>query len=55
MESEKLYSIYSNKSPSEQGILARNKQRMRWLRSYQRNGSCQRKLEKCGVLKRGDE
>jgi NADH pyrophosphatase NudC (nudix superfamily) len=50
MESEKLYSHYTNKKPDANGALARAEQRLRWLRSYKKNGKCQRKLQQAGVL-----
>lgn len=49
-DSEKLYSNYTNKKADASGALARAKQRLKWLRSYKKNGACKRKLERAGVL-----
>lgn len=48
--SEKLYSIYTNKKPDDNGIKSRLKQRLKWLNLYIKNGTCKRKLIACGVI-----
>jgi len=46
----KLYSAYSNQKRDYSGIMARQKQRMKWLKAYLKNGTCKQKLKSCGVL-----
>ncbi len=47
---KQLYAHYTNHKRDYDGIKARQKQRMKWLKSYLNNGSCKRKLIKCGVI-----
>ena len=46
-----LYSHYSNHKTDIEGIKARHRPRVKWLKMYNKNGSCKSKLIKCGVLK----
>jgi len=47
---KQLYAIYTNHKRDYDGIKARQRQRLKWLKSYLKNGSCKQKLIKCGVL-----
>ncbi len=48
--SEKLYQAYTSKDPSSKGILARLKQRVKWINGFLESGKFQRKLKQINVL-----
>jgi len=46
-----LYQHYSNHKTDIEGIKARHRQRVKWLKMYIQKGTCKTKLIQCGMLK----
>lgn len=49
---KQLYAIYTNHKRDYDGIKARQRQRLKWLNNFLKNGSCKQKLIKCGVIEK---